>query len=374
MAAALTLADRFRGILIGAAVGDALGLPAEGLSPARARALFGETWRHRLVFGRGMVSDDTEHALFVSQSLLAHPESADLFARRLAWCLRWWFASLPAGIGFATLRAILRLWLGFGPARSGVHSAGNGPAMRSAPIGAFFATAPERRQAYLEAATRITHTDSRALTGAAAVALVAGWSIQRQHDTRPALEEVLEMLREAGEDDREWLDLLGAIARAERRGSTVPEFADALGLGGGVTGYVYHTVPVALYAWFRHFGDFESTLTAVLDCGGDTDTSGAIVGAIAGAVVGDGGIPDRWIRGICDWPRGPRLLATVADRLAEASGGGRSAAPVRYFWPGAVPRNLFFLAVVLAHGLRRLAPPYAAVRPGDGSRDAEEAR
>jgi hypothetical protein len=92
--------------------------------------------------------------------------------------------------------------------------------------------------------------------------------------------------------------------------------------------------------------------------GGSRRTSGAIAGAIAGAVVGDGGIPDRWIRGICDWPRGPRLLATVADRLAVASGGGKAAAPVRYFWPGAVARNLFFLAVVLAHGFRRLAPPY----------------
>jgi len=373
MAAALTLADRFRGILVGTAVGDALGLPAEGLSPARARALFGETWRHRLIFGRGMLSDDSEHALFVSQSLLAHPERADLFARRLAWCLRWWFASLPAGIGFATLRAILRLWLGFGPARSGVRSAGNGPAMRSAPIGAFFANAPEKRRAYLEAATRITHTDSRALTGAVAVALVTSWSVQRQPSTRPPLEEILELLRTAGEGDREWRDLLGSIARAHRRGSTVLQFADSLGLAGGVTGYVYHTVPVALYAWFRHFGDFESTLTAVLDCGGDTDTSGAIAGAIAGAVVGEAGIPDRWIRGICDWPRGPRLLATVAERLAVASGGGRAAPPVRYFWPGAVARNLFFLAVVLAHGLRRLAPPYAAARPEDDSEVAEDA-
>jgi len=48
-------------------------------------------------------------------------------------------------------------------------------------------------------------------------------------------------------------------------------------------------------------------------------------------------------------------------------------APVRYFWPGIAVRNLFFLAVVLAHGFRRLAPPYGAVCPGGGSRDAEEA-
>ena len=54
------------------------------------------------------------------------------------------------------------------------------------------------------------------------------------------------------------------------------DFAASLGLTNGVTGYIYHTVPVAVYAWLRHYGDFRVTLEAVLDCGGDTDTVGAI--------------------------------------------------------------------------------------------------
>ena len=121
---------------------------------------------------------------------------------------------------------------------------------------------------------------------------------------------------------------------------------------------MYHTVPVAAYAWFRHFGDFEKTLTSVLDCGGDTDTAGAIVGALAGAVVGDEGIPRRWIDGIVDWPRGPKLLLAVADRLAAVGANAKSVSPVRYFWPAVPLRNLLYLIVVLLHGLRRLAPPY----------------
>ncbi len=140
----ISLGDRFRGVILGTAVGDAIGLPAEGLTPSRARKLFPGRWRHRLVIHRGLVSDDTEHTLFVAQSLLAHPQSKELFARRLAWCLRLWFLTLPAGIGLATLRAIIRLWLGFSPLTSGVYSAGNGPAMRSAPLGAFFASSPEQ--------------------------------------------------------------------------------------------------------------------------------------------------------------------------------------------------------------------------------------
>ncbi len=124
--------DRLAGILLGTAVGDAVGLPAEGISPARRRRMMPGSWQHRFLFGRGMVSDDTEHALFVAQSLLRHPTNADAFQRRLAWHLRWWFVGLPAGIGLATARACLKLWFGFPPARSGVFSAGNGPAIRQA--------------------------------------------------------------------------------------------------------------------------------------------------------------------------------------------------------------------------------------------------
>ena len=104
--ASLTMNDRLAGILLGTAVGDALGLPAEGLSPRRRQRLMPGPWRHRLLFGRGMVSDDTEHALFVAQSLLRHPADAEAFQRRLAWHLRWWFAGLPAGIGMATAQGV----------------------------------------------------------------------------------------------------------------------------------------------------------------------------------------------------------------------------------------------------------------------------
>ena len=354
----LTVADRFRGMLLGTAVGDSVGLPAEGISPRRARKLFGDRWRQRLVLNRGMVSDDTEHTLFVAQSLLVHPTSSERFARRLAWCLRLWLMSLPAGVGLATLRAIVRLWLGFKPTRSGVRSAGNGPAMRSALIGAFFATQPDRMDDYLTAATTITHTDPRALTGAKAVAYLAAWTIREDPEHPPPLAAVLELLRAAGPHDEEWLTLLASIADAHDQRQSVEAFADRLGLGRGVTGYAYHTVPVVIYAWLRHFGDFEETLSAVLNCGGDTDTTGAIVGALAGGVVGHQGIPGRWVERLADWPRGSRLLTAVAARLADTAQDGRPARPVHYFWPAVIPRNLLFLVIVLLHGLRRLAPPY----------------
>jgi ADP-ribosylglycohydrolase len=362
--------NRFCGVLLGTAVGDSIGLPTEGLSPGRAARLFPGRWRQRLLLGSGMISDDTDHTVFVAQSLLAHPDSASGFQRRLAWCLRLWLFSLPAGVGFATLRAIIRLWIGISPNRSGVYSAGNGPAMRTAPIGAYFAERADMLDRYVEVSTRLTHSDPKALTGALVVARLVAWCIRVAPVERPDPQALLELLGGSG-DDGEWLALVDGLAEAIGADQSVEAFAGSLGLSRGVTGYIYHTIPVVVYSWYRHFGDFERTLTAVMNRGGDTDTTGAIAGALAGAVVGHEGIPCDWVSGLRDWPRSRGLLLKIADRLSLSSGGGAEVqpqaqpvgsveklAPVRYAWPALIPRNLVQLVIVLLHGFRRLAPPY----------------
>lgn len=353
-----TLDQRARGLLLGLAVGDAVGLPAEGLSRRRVRRMFARPWRHRFVFGRGMVSDDTEHAWFVTQSLLAHPADAAAFARRLAWCLRGWLLGLPAGIGFATLRACLKLWLGFGPRHSGVYSAGNGPAMRVAPVGLRFAHDAARREAYVAASTRLTHTDPKAFTGAKAVADLVAWCVREDLAERPATETLLACLRAAGPDDAAWQEQMDALEKALEASLGVAGFAARLGLEHGVSGYIYHTVPVAVYAWYVHWGDFEETLSAVWECGGDTDTCGAIAGALAGTLSGDAGIPATWRKGLWEWPRSVRHLEEAGRRLSVSTENGSQQAPVAYFWPGLCGRNPVFMSLVLSHGLRRLLPPY----------------
>ena len=64
-----------------------------------------------------------------------------------------------------------------------------------------------------------------------------------------------------------------------------------------------------------------------LDCGGDTDTTGAIVGALAGLTVGEAGIPSEWVAGVTDWPRTKSMLRRAADRLSELKETGISPGP-----------------------------------------------
>ena len=170
--------SRLRGLILGTAVGDGLGLPGEGFGREKIAALGWTEWEHRFVFGRGMVSDDTEHTLFVAQSLIAFSDDSLLFQKSLAWKLRLWLLGLPAGIGYATLRSILRLWFGYSPSKSGVWSAGNGPAMRSAVIGVQFCNDQKKMLEFVKASTLLTHSDPRAETGAAAIALCAAKSVK----------------------------------------------------------------------------------------------------------------------------------------------------------------------------------------------------
>lgn len=353
--------DQLTGVLLGAAVGDALGLPREGLTPDRAARMYGAgPLRHRFLLGRGMLSDDAEHACMTAQALLAAPEDDARFGRSLAWRLRGWFAAMPAAVGWATLRAIVKLWLGFSPERSGVFSAGNGPAMRAPVIGACLAGAPERIGPMVRASTRLTHTDPRAEEGALAIALAAAHGAGRGPDAVDAAALLDEIRgRVAGEELRRALDLVGEHLA---RGADAPELARALGLERGVTGYMLHTAPAALFCWLRSPGDVRRCVEEVILLGGDADSTGAVAGALAGATAGASAIPAAWLSGIWDWPRSMTWMRALGARLAarfgEGPGADPQAGPLPLFWPAIPVRNALFLAVALAHGFRRMLPPY----------------
>ena len=351
--------DAFVGCLLGAAVGDAIGLPYEGLSPERQRRLFPETDRYHLLFGRGMISDDTEHAAMTAQSLIVSGGDPERFVRELSRQMKIWLLGAPAGIGFATLRSGLKLLGGCPPDRSGVFSAGNGPAMRSPIIGVAFGHDPRKLQALVRASTRLTHTDPKAEYGALAVALAA-WMSATGHSGDPMsyYSSLIELIADLGEDAETLLDLVEQAAEYVAAGRSIGEFAKAIGCQHGVSGYVYQTVPVALFAWFRHAYSYREGIMDVVRCGGDTDTTAAITGAIIGAAVGKRGIPAKWLAGIWEAPRSAAWLEALASHLAATMDSGQLGVALPMNQIAILPRNLVFLAAVLAHGFRRALPPY----------------
>jgi ADP-ribosylglycohydrolase len=347
--------DHVIGCILGTAVGDALGLPYEGLSRRRAARLLGPPDRHRFLFGHGMVSDDTEHTCLVAQSLIAAGQDVDVFRLELARRLRFWLLGLPAGIGSATLRAIVRLWFGVRPDESGIFSAGNGPAMRAAILGAAVDDPGLLRQ-LVRASSRITHADPKAEFGALAIALAARMARQSEPiDGRDFLNQLDALL---GPEARELISLIGgALSSIQARRSTI-DFAESLGLPGEVSGYAYHSVPVAIHAWLSNQGDFRAAVTSAITCGGDSDTVAAMVGGILGASVGKEGIPAQWLTRMLEWPRSLDWMERLGAQLGECTRTGAARRPVELPVYGVLPRNLLFLLIVLGHGFRRLLPPY----------------
>jgi len=305
-----------------------------------------------------MISDDSEHTCMLAQALLVSAGDPKKFTQSFAWRLRFWMLSLPPAIGFATLRALLKLWLGFSPAKSGVFSAGNGPAMRSAILGVCFGDDPLRLRQLVRASTRITHTDPKAEWGALAVA-VAAQVASLPEEVSP--EAFLATFRYALGDDvkqaGELIELLEDAAQSAARGETAEQFAASLGLASGVSGYAYHTVPVALQAWLRRPNDF-SVLLEVIRCGGDTDTVAAIVGGILGARLGKDAIPPEWLENIWEWPRSTAWIERLGDQLARVCATHKPQKVVSLPLWALLLRSVVFTLIVLAHGFRRMLPPY----------------
>lgn len=343
------------GCILGTAVGDAIGLPYEGVSRQRAPRLLGPPDRHRLFFRTGMVSDDTEHTCLVAQALIASGFEPEPFKQDFARRLRFWFAALPAGIGRATLRACLKLWWGVSPDSSGVYSAGNGPAMRAAIFGAVFDDI-DQMVTFVRVSTRTTHTDPKAEYGAIAIALATSIGRRQFPIDRDAFVNTLAVI--IGPDGNELQDLIRGVAASVNAGESTFDYAMNSGMNRGVSGYTYHTVPVTIHAWMTHPHDYRAAVSAVITCGGDADTTAAIVGGIVGAATGESGIPNDWIAGICDWPRTANWMRRLATQLARCNETQTSEKPIALNTLATIARNLIFLAIVIFHGFRRLLPPY----------------
>ncbi len=349
----MTPAQIIQDYMLGVAVGDSIALPYEGLGPKRVAALLGQkNLRHRLIFGRGMVSDDTEHMMMALRAYRASQGDADIFARRLAWELRLWTVMFPAGIGRATLKACGKLWRGVPPHKSGVPSAGNGPIMRSGILG-LLCESEEQLARYVDIPTRITHTDPRACDGALAIALAARVAAQyKDQDLLEPYQDALERLL-PDEGMRQVLERTIICAQDEME---IEEFVGTLQCRRGVSGFIAHTVPAVVHLWLTsHPRNFSRAIEVGVRLGGDTDSVCAALGGLMAIGAGKENIPEKWIKRLVDFP----LSVKFIKDSAQSRGAGAANGPTPRIL-AQLPRNAVFFGAVLAHIGRRALPPYAA--------------
>lgn len=314
------LAEQFRGCLLGLALGDALGAPYEFTRPeeipqgARVSARFGQL----MDLPVGTVTDDTQMALALAQSLIERGRlDGEDVARRFA---ELWQRGVIIGPGLACSEAMGRILGGVEWDRAGCPEgrAGNGAAMRVAPVGLFRWQTVDALLADARAQSIITHTDKRAVAGAAVVARAV--SLCLAADGFDVGEFVHELVRVAELDSPElatelarlpgWLgaspeEVVPEIARAGQ-----PAFTDRV-----ITPFVVPTVAACLYAFLRTPCDFQASVSCVIGFGGDTDTTAAITGAISGSLNGEGVLPEELLRHL----RVGRYRVTLAEELRHVA-------------------------------------------------------
>jgi ADP-ribosylglycohydrolase len=235
--------------------------------------------------------------------------------------------------------------------------------MRSPVLGVCLGGDFERLRQFVRISTRITHSDPKAEWGALALAVAAHKATETRTTNAPEpaawVSSVCEMLcTHADSSATKLIESLEAMPPALHAGRTTEEFAASLGLQRGVTGYMYHTVPVALYAWLRYPDDFRTAVQSAIRCGGDTDTVAAIAGALVGIRVGKADIPEEWLCGVIDWPRSMKWVESLAERVAEGKWQVEPQKPVPLAVWALPARNAAFFVWVLVHAARRLLPPY----------------
>ena len=294
-----------QGILLGLAAGDALGRPVEFKTRSDIQREHG-TLTEMVGNGSwgqppGTITDDTNQALAIARSVVASDgfDPADIGDRFVEW-----YESGPFDIGLMTRDSLEKLKAGTPWDEAGREvwqqrpegkNAGNGSVMRTAPLAIAYTDDKSRLIEVSRNSSRITHSDNRCEWGSAILNLTIA-SILRAEE-RP-LRRALQCVASRAPD--ELLDALEPIAA----GDTVEPLK--------TSGYVVHTLQTALHDGLREESAEEAIITAV-NRGGDTDTIGAVTGAIAGARFGAGGIPDRWLDAIEETDELERLARELME-------------------------------------------------------------
>jgi ADP-ribosylglycohydrolase len=279
---AVDLADRAQGCILAGTIGDAMGRPFEG-KPGPLKFHEPSNWS---------ISDDSQLTLATCESITEVGSVApDHIAARF---LAWFRSGRITGTGASTLKALRDLDAGAHWALAGATgemSAGNGAAMRIAPLAFYLNPAVAQHRQLIRDVCRISHHNEEAYIGALAI-LAAVRSLAYQRITPDCLlTNVIESLPDSRVRDR-----IAELART-------PDDVNIARVSSqyGSSGYVVESVPLALYAaQLIVRSQFDGVLREIIEGGGDTDTIASMAGQIMGAWLGASQIPRNMVDSLAD--------------------------------------------------------------------------
>jgi len=298
------LRSKISGSLMGTGVGDALGASLEGwrrVDPDEVRALAEK--RDTLIY-----TDDTHMMIGVAESLIENEgfDGEHMTGRFMENYSREPFRGYGPGpprvfrlikSGEAWDKAAERLY--------GGGSFGNGSAMRIAPVGVFYYDDIAKLKEIAYKSSQITHAHELGKEGAALQAYAIALATQADPSLALQGNEFLRKLTQFVEHEvyRQRLEGVEELLGEKDRSKVVAE------LGHGIE--AFNSVPTAIYSFLSHPNSFEEAVIYAISLGGDTDTIGAMTGAISGAYLGIEAIPEKWQEKL----ENRDYIVELADRL-----------------------------------------------------------
>ena len=295
-----SIEDSFYGCIIGGAIGDALGNPIEGYSSEDIRKKYGDLKDYVANWDLpGTYTDDTELTVLLISSLTeVGAFSVDDLSRRF---VRW----LPKAnsFGLATQEACINLSRGRYPSESGIDSAGNGAAMRIAPLGLLYSHPNDLSllKKTTVKSSKITHTDPKSIAGALAISGSIAYLVQNKDGFKKNdyTRFITRLVSKYSSDLEKKL-----IYISENLNRLNPSYI-------GTSAYVLESVPFAIYCFLKSPNNFENSVLLALNSGGDTDTNTSMTASLSGCLNGYSKIPQKWIESL----RGREELEKLIENL-----------------------------------------------------------
>lgn len=281
--------NKFRGALLGLAVGDTLGMPLEFKQPSDFTPVSGLTGGGPNNLAAGQWTDDTSMALCLAESLIHCPEfdPTDQINRYVRWYKQGYLSSTGYCIDIGkTVKTALEQYLQTAkPYAGSTHprSAGNGSIMRLAPVPARYAANPGEAIRLAADSSRTTHAAPEAIDACRYLGALILGAIYGRNKTALLSDHY-------SPDATGWPTPLAGRIDSIAGGSYKQKNPPAI----RGTGYVADSLEAALWA-FYHSKSFTHGALLAVNLGDDADTTGAVYGQLAGAYYGAGNIPVNWL-------------------------------------------------------------------------------
>ncbi len=310
---ARALTSRFAGTIVGFAVGDALGMPAEFLSRDQIRRYYGKPITgfikahpgHASDFlPQGSYTDDTQMLLATAECLIECRKMDP--ARQADALLGWYLNTVPHRAPMrANVRACKHLSTGRAWSKSGVFSSGCGAAVRMPPLGLFLFREPETLVRAAIEACSITHTDPRAKAASVAIAYLIARLLQATEHCS-AGDQVMETADRVAPLDGN----MAAMLRWVTQITHLPPDEALFEIG--TSADALEAIPAAVYCFLKHPRNYSGAVIAAVNGGDAADSIAALAGGMVGAFAGIDAVPQQWREEI----ENADVLLGVAENLA----------------------------------------------------------